>query len=172
MDVSAVVIMANVVLSLLSFLDVVFFLRLNKKVGLPDHIFVIGASCSQAVVAQWMWMPGVVLLSQLVQPGMEATMYALLAGCHNLGNTVSSNGGALLLEVMGVRPEGMDGEQAQFEHLWMASLLSTLLPLATCILIPYFIPDAKQSESLTEKKVLSDEELSENAPILVGKKIG
>ncbi len=46
-------------------------------------------------------MPGVVILSQLCPPGMEATMYALLAGCHNLGNSISANLGAYMLQLLG-----------------------------------------------------------------------
>ena len=34
-------------------------------------------------------------MSQLCPRGMEATMFALLAGCHNLGATISSNFGAV-----------------------------------------------------------------------------
>ena len=50
--------------------------------------------------------PGVVILSQLCPPGLEATMYALLAGCHNLGGTISSATGAWVLQVLEVQPSG------------------------------------------------------------------
>jgi hypothetical protein len=85
--------MTNVVVSVLSLTDVIMFTRLNKRWGLPDHAFVLGSSVLTSVIGQWMWMPGVVILSQLCPKGMEATMYALLAGCHNLGNTIASNCG-------------------------------------------------------------------------------
>merc|ERR1719261_1717319 len=76
--------MTNVVLSILSMADVVMLSRLNVRLGIPDDMMVVGGSVLQTVVGQWMWMPGVVILSQLCPKGMEATMYALLAGCHNL----------------------------------------------------------------------------------------
>merc|ERR1719326_1758242 len=120
--------MTNIVLSLLSVTDVMMFTRLNVRLGLPDHAFVLGASVLTTVVGQWMWMPGVVILSQLCPKGMEATMYALLAGCHNLGNTIASNCGALVLEWVGCQPSGADNESAQFTNLWLASLLATVLP--------------------------------------------
>jgi len=143
----SLLIMANIILSVLSVLDVIFFLRWNiVHLGIPDHFFVLGASVSQSIVAQWMWMPGVVILSQLVDQGKEAMMYALLAGCHNLGHTVASNLGALLLLHLGISPKGIDCEQEEFHHLWIASLLSTLLPLLTCLMIPFFIPNVKQNE--------------------------
>merc|ERR1719393_830572 len=115
--------MTNIVLSLLSLTDVIMFTRLNVQWGIPDHFFCLGASVMQTVVSQWMWMPGVVILSQLCPKGMEATMYALLAGCHNLGNTIASNCGALALELLGCQPSGQPNESEQFKNLWIASCI-------------------------------------------------
>merc|ERR1719171_667434 len=145
--------MTNLVLSFLSIADLMMFTRTNKRLGIPDHAFVMGASVLQTVVGQWMWMPGVVILSQLCPKGMEATMYALLAGCHNLGNTIASNTGALLLEYLGCQPSGSPHETKQFEYLWVGSALSSVLPLITCALIPWLIPDARQTD-----KLLADDE--------------
>jgi len=145
----------NVLFAGLSMLDVLFYLRWNKRMGINDHFFVLGASVFESIVDQWMWMPGIVILSQLVQPGMEATMYALLAGCHNLGNSISSNAGALLLKHYGIDPQGKEGDGPKFDNLWWASIISTALPLATCVLIPYMLPDAKQSEKLVIENELS-----------------
>merc|ERR1719235_1591909 len=144
--------MTNVVLSLLSIADLMMFTRTNKRLGIPDHAFVMGASVLQTVVGQWMWMPGVVILSQLCPKGMEATMYALLAGCHNLGNTIASNCGAMVLELLHCTPSGAVGESAAFKNLWWASALSTVLPLLTLLLLPCLIPDAKQTDKLLDEE--------------------
>merc|ERR1719356_2189817 len=93
-------------------------------------------------------MPGVVMTSQLCPKGMEATMYALLAGCHNLGNTISSSLGAMVLVWLGCSPSGAPGESKQFENLWLASVISMILPTATLLLIPWLIPNAKQTDKL------------------------
>jgi len=62
------------------------YTRANKTYfGIPDHLFVLGGAVLNSIFHQWMWIPGVVLLSQLCPKGVEATMYALLAGCHNVG---------------------------------------------------------------------------------------
>jgi folate/biopterin transporter len=143
--------MTNIVLSLLSITDVVMFTRLNIRLGLPDHAFVLGSSVLTTVVGQWMWMPGVVILSQLCPKGMEATMYALLAGCHNLGNTIASNCGALVLQWVGCEPSGQPGESHQFDKLWVASALSTVLPMLTLVLLPWLIPDARQTDKLLDE---------------------
>jgi hypothetical protein len=150
--------MTNIVLSLLSITDVVMFTRLNIRLGLPDHAFVLGSSVLTTVVGQWMWMPGVVILSQLCPKGMEATMYALLAGCHNLGNTIASNCGALVLQWVGCEPSGQPGESHQFDKLWVASALSTVLPMFTLVLLPWLIPDARQTD-----KLLDEDERKANA---------
>lgn len=152
----------NVVLSLLSVTDIVMFTRLNVKLGIPDHAFVLGASVLTTVIAQWMWMPGVVILSQLCPAGMEATMYALLAGCHNLGNTIASNCGALVLEWLKCQPSGANNESAQFQNLWVGSALSTVLPMFTLALLPWLIPDAKQTDKLLED---DDRDPMEGSPL-------
>merc|ERR1711957_6679 len=102
----------------------------------------------QTIILQWMWMPGVLFLSQLCPKGMEATMYALLAGCHNLGNTISSSCGALLLHRLNCSPSGSKGESAQFENLWKAAIISSVLPLLACVFLSPLMPDARQDESL------------------------
>jgi len=145
--------MTNVVLSALSVLDVIMLSRLNVKWGIPDHIFVMGASVFQTIIGQWMWMPGVVILSQLCPKGMEATMYALLAGCHNLGNTIASSSGALVLQWLGCVPSGDKNEDKEFKNLWIGAVLSTILPMFTLLLLPYMIPDARQTD-----KILDDED--------------
>jgi len=143
--------MTNLILAVLSISDLMIFTRTNVRLGLPDHAFVMGSSVLGTIIGQWMWMPGIVIMSQLCPKGMEATMYALLAGCHNLGNTISSNTGALLLEYLNCQPSGAPNESKQFEHLWIGSALSTVLPLVTCALIPWLIPDAKQTDKLLDE---------------------
>lgn len=145
--------MTNVVLSILNLSDVIILSRTNVKYGIPDTAFVLGGSVLQTIVGQWMWMPGVVIMSQLCPKGMEATMYALLAGCHNLGNTIASNCGAYVLMVLGCSPSGADSESSQFDRLWIASALSTVLPMLTLFLLPWLVPDAKQTD-----KLLNDDE--------------
>jgi len=139
---------ANVLSSVLNVADVLMFARLNVRLGIPDHFFVLGTGAFASVIDQWMWMPGVVITSQLCPPGMEATMYALLAGCHNLGNTIASNCGAWLLEFLECQPTGGPGETQQFSRLWLASLIATMLPALTVFLTFVLIPDAKQTDKL------------------------
>lgn len=138
----------NTIVTLLSLLDVVMYTRLNVAMGIPDVTFVLGSSVSTIVIRQWQWMPGMVIMSQLCPAGMEATMFALLAGCANMGNTIADYIGAYVLEVLHVHPTGAIGESAQFANLWKASCIATMLPAITIMAIPYCIPHAKQTDKL------------------------
>ncbi|CAE7248883.1 unnamed protein product [Symbiodinium natans] len=137
-----------VVMFLFSTLDVMMFARLNVKLGIPDHWLVLGLSICEQMVYQWQWMPQVLLNANLCPRGMEATMFALLAGCHNLGTTVSSNFGAALLHVLNVKPRGVAGEEAQFENLWIAAAISSILPLVTAVCLSHLLPDCRQNEKI------------------------
>lgn len=143
-------VLTNLIFSLLSSFDLLLFTRTNVKLGIPDSVFVLSSTALGSVLNQWRWMPGIVILSYLCPKGMEATMYALLAGCHNLGNMVAASCGAWMLELLGCKPNGSPNESKQFENLWIMSGITTLMPLLTILLLFWLIPDAKQNESLID----------------------
>jgi len=91
----------------------------------------------------------VALAAQLCPKGMAATIYALLAGCSNLGNAVAQSFGAYVLYSFDVSPCGAPNESAQFDNLWKCSLVSSLLPLVSLVGILYLIPDACMTDSLS-----------------------
>lgn len=148
------IVFTNIAFSLLCVLDLMMFRRLNVQLGIPDHAFVLGSSVLENIVSQWMWMPQVVIMSYLCPKGMEATMYALLAGCANLGNAVASNVGAMVLDMLGCRPMGAEGESAQFQNLWLASAIAIVLPLGTVLALSKLVPDARQNEKLISDDVV------------------
>jgi len=148
-------IFANVLQCGAGLLGVLVYTRWNIAVGLPDTFFVLGTMGAWAIVHMWMWIPGIVLLSQLCPKGVEATMYALLAGCHNLGLTVASYIGACALTVLDVRPRGAVGESASFDKLWVAALVQAVAPAVTLVLLPWMIPNARQTEKLLDENTSS-----------------
>eukprot|EP00405_Crypthecodinium_cohnii_P013192 CAMPEP_0206438504 /NCGR_PEP_ID=MMETSP0324_2-20121206/11670_1 /ASSEMBLY_ACC=CAM_ASM_000836 /TAXON_ID=2866 /ORGANISM="Crypthecodinium cohnii, Strain Seligo" /LENGTH=571 /DNA_ID=CAMNT_0053905977 /DNA_START=120 /DNA_END=1835 /DNA_ORIENTATION=+ len=144
----AMFIFANCVLCSLNLLCVFIYTRSNVAWGIPDHIFVLSGWAATSMAFMWIIMPGVVLISHLCPEGIEATMYAMLAGSHNLGATISAFGGACLLEALNIRPNGSPNEGHQFDNLWIASLVSASLPTAAVILLPWMIPNERQTERL------------------------
>jgi len=128
--------------------NVAFFARLNVALGLPDWLFVLGADALQTLAGVWSAIPATTIMLGLCPPGLEATMYALLAGSANLGAALAQYQGVFLLEALGVRPSGAPGESAAFANLWIAALVAALLPLAPLALIPWLIPDAAPGDAL------------------------
>merc|ERR1719335_802908 len=124
-------IFSNLLVCFVSLMGIMVYTRFNRKIGIPDHLFVLGGAVLNSIFHQWMWIPGVVLLSQLCPKGVEATMYALLAGCHNLGLSTASYLGACMLKVLHISPSGAENEGHNFDNLWVAALIQALAPVVT-----------------------------------------
>eukprot|EP00971_Amphidinium_carterae_P253951 5041627-Amphidinium_carterae.1 len=138
----------NTIFSLLCLMDVLMFSRLNVRFGIPDYALMLGSTVFETIVMQWSWMPSVAILAYLCPHGMEATMYALLAGCANLGASVSGNFGALLLAILGCSPSGAAHESAAFDKLWMAAAFTSALSMLSILPLLGLVPDARQDERL------------------------
>ena len=139
---------ANLAFMVVNVLSAAVYLRWNRIVGIPDDVFVIGSDAAVEVVYLWTYMPSVVIMSQLCPHGVEATMYALLAGSSNFGQQLASSAGGFTLCMLGVQPTGGAAESAQFDNLWIAALISALLPTIPLLFLPFLIPDAKQTDVL------------------------
>lgn len=145
----------NIILSIAHLWGVLIFSRYNLKLGIPDKTFALTAAAMHSITKMWMWMPSMLLTAQLCPKGSEATMFALLAGCANLGHSCSSMIGAYALEAFGVTPTGEVGDVDKFKNLWQVALMSSLLPAFTLLMIPLCIPDAKQSEKVLHHRLHS-----------------
>lgn len=142
---------ANLLWCAIHSLSILIYTRYNLKLGIPDSAFIFGASAAEAVVIMWMWLPGMLLLSRCCPKGVEAVMFAVLAGCHNLGGSCSQFFGAFILRKLGVNPRGAKNESAEFENLWIAALIQILLPLVTLLILPWMIPNATQQEPILKE---------------------
>ncbi|PQQ10288.1 putative folate-biopterin transporter 3 [Prunus yedoensis var. nudiflora] len=111
------------------FRDVLFWTQLLYGVsGLLDLILLIG---------RIKWMPLLVLSSKLCPAGIEGTFFALLMSIDHVGMLSSTWAGGLLLHVLKIT-------RTQFENLWMAILIRSLLrivPIALLFLIPRTDPN-------------------------------
>jgi len=141
---------ANLLLCIISLLGLCVYLRWNVRWGIPDAWFVLCTNGAWGIVHMWMWLPGIVMMSHMCPKGVEATMYALLAGCHNLGSSVASYSGACLLDSFSISPRGEPAESHQFKNLWIAALISALAPTLTLAMMPWMVPNARQTESFME----------------------
>lgn len=148
-----ILLLTNLMFIIVSLPNIFFFLRWNQYVGIPDAWFVIGCEALQVITGVWSSFPLSIIMLQLCPEGMEATVYALLAGCSNLGSSLSQYQGAFVLDVLGIKPIGAPGESRQFDNLWIAILISILLPVIPIIFIFILIPDALQTDRLLDAAV-------------------
>ena len=160
----------NLIYILVGLLNVVLYKRWNLAIGIPDAVFVLGAETFQVIIGAWTSIPVTVMMSQLCPKDMEATMFAILAGSSNLGSSLAQYIGAYVLDFLHINPSGSAHESRQFENLWIASLIATLLPTVTLILIPFLIPDKYQTEDLLDSRVAGELErkLEEATPYIEG----
>jgi folate/biopterin transporter len=147
--------LSNLAVTVIHLFGLVLFTRTNLKWGISDKLFVLSGSVMSSLISTWMWIPGVVMLAHVCPKGLEASMYALLAGCHNLGGSVAQYSGAFMLNQLGIQPKGAIGESAQFDDLWKAGLISSLLPVISLTLLPYCIPAKTQTEAILTDNVHS-----------------
>ena len=143
----------NIVYILATLTNIILYKRWNIGLGLSDKFFVLGTETFQVILGTWTYLPFIILISQLCPPGMEATMFAILAGANNLGSSLAQYSGVFFLNLTGVNPSGLPNESNQFKNLWIVSLISSLLPLFACLLIPCLIPDMLQTESVDSYKL-------------------
>ena len=139
---------SNALWCLVSTASVVVFTRKNMEWGVPDTTFMLGGTVLQTVFARWTYIPAGLLLCQVCPSGLESTMFALLAGCHNLGRSVASIFGTYLLAYLGVEPDGTVHDQHCFDRLWVAAAFQALAPLITLCIIPSMIPNVSQTQRL------------------------
>ncbi|KAJ3681639.1 hypothetical protein LUZ60_014212 [Juncus effusus] len=113
-------------------LDLIFILRLNLILHIPDRFFAVIDICTSKLVGNLKWMPLLVLSSKLCPNGIEGTFYALLMSIDNAGLLSSSWIGSILLHFLNVTRD-------EFGNLWIAVFVRNLLrlvPLAFLFLVP------------------------------------
>ena len=129
--------------------DLLIVNRINVKAGVPDKVaYMLGNNVAASVATQFDLMPAVVLTSKLCLPGMEATVYAILAGFQNFGGSVSAAIGSALTTEFGIHADLTTGE-CNFDGLTTLIVVGhVLLPLLTVPLTFILIPDVKLTENV------------------------
>ncbi|KAG8381933.1 hypothetical protein BUALT_Bualt05G0024200 [Buddleja alternifolia] len=127
-------------------LDLIFILRWNLALGIPDYFFVVLEECVSRIISRIRWMPMMVLSSQLCPLGIEGTFFALLMCIDSLGALTSKWGGGMILHLLHVT-------RTDFKNLWLTVLIRNILRISTLAVI-FLVPNANPSEVLIPPDVL------------------
>jgi len=162
-----VIIFGNILLSVCTIVSVCVYTRYNLELGIPDKIFVLGNVVTQAFLYGILWIPSVVIIAHACPVGLEASVFGLLAGAHNIGSIISAFFGSRLLLAFDVRPSGKLNEGKEFDNLWKCAVIQGLMPFVTLVMVPVLLPDLY----MHEKWVITDpdymiEEGTETSPLL------
>ncbi|PIN11908.1 hypothetical protein CDL12_15492 [Handroanthus impetiginosus] len=154
----ALLFFAQLVYGVSGMLDLIFILRWNLALGIPDYFFVILEECVSRIVSRIRWTPMMVLSSQLCPSGIEGTFFALLMCIDSLGSLTSKWGGGMVLHLLHVT-------RSDFKNLWLTVLIRNVLRILTLGLV-FLVPNADPSEALIPTNVLmKTEERVEMAPL-------
>ncbi|KAG6649733.1 hypothetical protein CIPAW_07G231000 [Carya illinoinensis] len=128
-------------------LDLIFMLRWNLILGVPDYLFVVMEECVSSTVSKIRWMPMIVLSTQLCPIGIEGTFFALLMCIDSLGTLSSKWGGGIVLHIFHVT-------RTNFTNLWLVVLIRNMLRMGTLALV-FLVPNAVQSDNLLPSDLLT-----------------
>eukprot|EP00928_Gymnodinium_smaydae_P095106 TRINITY_DN8124_c0_g1_i1.p1 TRINITY_DN8124_c0_g1~~TRINITY_DN8124_c0_g1_i1.p1 ORF type:complete len:621 (+),score=68.07 TRINITY_DN8124_c0_g1_i1:51-1913(+) len=139
-----------------SLFDIVIVKRWNVRVGISDQsMYLFGDAAIGSLAVMLIMYPQALLTSRLCPRGVEATVYALLAGFQNFGQNVSSVLGAWLSETLDIDSSGAartPGAAAQsgacdFTALPLALIIGHVaLPILVLPLTYFMVPDARMDD--------------------------
>ncbi|GAV80080.1 BT1 domain-containing protein [Cephalotus follicularis] len=138
---------AQLLYGLFGMLDVIFVLRWNLQLGIPDSFFVITEQCVSHIITRIRWIPMIVLSTRLCPTGIEGTFFALLMCIDSFGSLTSKWGGGIVLHVFHVT-------RTDFANLWLVLMMRNILRIATLGLI-FLLPNADQGDNLIPSDLLS-----------------
>ncbi|KAI4316413.1 hypothetical protein L6164_024394 [Bauhinia variegata] len=152
---------AQLLYAISGILDLLFVLRWNLILGIPDYFFVVIEEGATRISSKIRFMPMIVLSTQLCPLGIEGTFFALLMCIDSLGVLVSRMGGGVVLHLFHVT-------RTDFTNLWMAVLLRNMLRFATLSLI-FLVPKIDQTEGFLPSEIsgkhVTDVESQELVPM-------
>mmetsp|Transcript_46648 Transcript_46648/g.117307 ORF Transcript_46648/g.117307 Transcript_46648/m.117307 type:complete len:578 (+) Transcript_46648:43-1776(+) len=124
-----------------SLLDLILVSRWNLSIGVPDVAFIMGDDVIANLVGRSFMMPLFVLSAKVCPDNLEATLFAVLMALFNLGTTVSTNFGAALTDLLGIRQGNFD----MLPHAVVVRSLCRLLPIPLIFLL---VPDLSPQDPI------------------------
>lgn len=122
----------QILLSVCMLSDIFLVSRLNIKVGIPDQLYVLGASAFVEAIAQFKVLPFSVLLTQLCPAGSEGSLLAFFMSCHCLASIVSGYLGTILASFLHLSADSFAGLPLGI----LIQSLAALIPLLWISCIP------------------------------------
>lgn len=127
--------------------DIIIVKRWNEAVGIPDKVTYM---CGDAIIGQVAmmldFMPVAVLMSRMCPEGMEATMYALLAGFSNFGQSTSRTLGYMMVDWLEIKTTTVP---CQFGNLpFLIFIGHMLMPLAVVPLSIGLVPNTSMKDDV------------------------
>ncbi|KAH7281097.1 hypothetical protein KP509_36G029700 [Ceratopteris richardii] len=104
-----VLLAVQVLLSACMLSDIILVSRMNIRLGIPDHLFVLGASAFAEAIAQFKVLPFSVLLTQLCPSGSEGSLLAFFMSCHCLATILSGYSGTYVASMLHISVDNFTG---------------------------------------------------------------
>jgi len=118
---------SQALLAFFGLLDVVWILRWNQFLGVPDWAFALGDKVIVKLLDRLSRMPMYVLAASLCPPGLEASVFAVAMSLSNLGWDMAAFSGILLQEMFGGIRAPM---YKNLEYFLLVSSMCRLLPVS------------------------------------------
>lgn len=137
----------QVLLSLCMLSDIVLVNRLNLQMGIPDEVFVLGASAFVEAIAQFKILPFIVLLAQLCPAGSEGSLLAFFMSAQCLAGLTSAYLGVGLASFLHISANS-------FEELPLGIVIQAGFALLPVLWINFIPGEEAAKKQLPESSVM------------------
>lgn len=139
----------QILLSLCMLSDIVLVNRLNVAMGIPDEVFVFGASAFVEAIAQFKILPFMVLLAQLCPAGSEGSLLAFFMSAQCLAGLTSAYLGVGLASFLHISANS-------FEELPLGILVQAGFALLPVLWINFIPDEPVGDDDASKKKIVGD----------------
>lgn len=137
----------QILLSFCMLSDIFLVNQLNIRLGIPNSVYILGASALVEVVSLFKILPFTVSLAQLCPPGCEGSLMAFVMSVQSLSSIVSGYLGVALVSFLGVSSEN-------YSRLPLAIFIQSMATLVPLIWIS-FLPDRESTKHQKDESKLS-----------------
>ena len=135
--------LCQLLLVLANALDLIWVLRINVALGIPDAAFAFGEEAFIDVFDQIQSQAFFIFAAKLCPRDVEASMFALFMGLSNFGYDVGRYSGAGLIAILDVQRPDFDGIAA----FMLIKAAARLLPL---MCVPFLVPRGTPADTAEE----------------------